>query len=141
VVWETNTEIRAHVRRESRQPGNCWRDEKKMHTQGKILSVRSIYGMVLSVKMSNLACDCGTEFVTEFDRYGENGKRGTVGKTVGGEPRSLSPCHKTDVCDSAHSLTALTWTAHSWYERCGEGKVLLALHGMEPKFIDHCSIT
>ena len=111
-----------------------------MYTQETSLSVGSIYGMVLSVKMSNLACDCGTEFVTELDRYGENGKRVTVGKTVGGELRSLSPCHKTDICDSAHSLPALIWTAHSWHSRCGEGKVLLALHGMEPTFIHRCYI-
>ena len=39
----------------------------------------------------NLACDPGTEFGTELYRSGENGKRGTVGKTVGGELRSLSP--------------------------------------------------
>jgi len=43
------------------------------------------------VETSNLACDRGTEFGTELDRYGENGKCGTVGKTVGGELRSLSP--------------------------------------------------
>jgi hypothetical protein len=89
--WETNTEIRNQVRRGSRQPGNCWTDEKKMHTQETILSVGSIYRMALGVETSNLVCDCGTEFVTELARSGENGKRGTFGKTVGGELGSLSP--------------------------------------------------
>ena len=46
--------------------------------------------MALDVETSNLACYCGTGFGTDLDRSGENGKRGAVGKTVGGEPRSLS---------------------------------------------------
>jgi len=49
-----------------------------------------MYEMAFGVETSNLACDCGTEFGTELDRSGENGKRVQLAKCVRRAPLTLT---------------------------------------------------